>query len=183
MAQKGFGGLMRGSQLGVHLGALRALVAALMLAIAMTGAVAAPKEKGPAWATLTADQQQTLAPLAPEWSKLSREQKTKWLGISKRYPGMKADEQKRVQNRMQKWVKLTPEQRWQAREQYRSIGKMAPERRQELHKYWAQYQALPPHEKRMFDVAPTYVPPAERRQRSPAAKQKQITRYVLPAPL
>ena len=165
-----------------HFGRMRALAAVLMLALAATGAIAAPKEKGPAWAALTADQQQVLAPLAAEWSKLTRAQKTKWLGIAKRYPGMKPGAQKRVQTRMRKWVKLTPEQRWQAREQYRSIGKMAPQRREELRKYWAEYQALPPHEKRMFDVAPTYVPPAERRQRAKSPKKKPNPAQALPAP-
>ena len=156
-----------------------ALLAALLLALAAI-AQAAPAN-GPEWAALTVDQQQVLAPLSAEWNKLTREQKTKWLGIAKRYPGMQAEEQKRVQDRMQKWVKLTPEQRWQAREQYRAIGKIAPDRRDELRRYWAEYQSLPPHEKRMFDVPPNYMPPAERRQRAPT--KKPVPRYVLPAPL
>jgi len=161
---------------------LRALFAALvLLALGASGALAAPKDRGPEWAALTADQQQALAPLSAEWNRLSREHKTKWLGIAKRYPAMNAEEQKRVQARMQKWTKLTPEQRWQAREQYRIIGKMAPDRREELRRYWAEYQSLPPHEKRMFDVPPNYMPPAERRQRAPT--KKPLPRYVLPAPL
>jgi len=162
---------------------MRAGVAALMLACAVTGAMAAPKEKGPAWATLTADQQVVLAPLSAEWSRLSRDQKTKWIGIAKRYPKMKAEEQKRVNGRMQRWAKLTPAQRWEAREQYRSIGKVASDRREELRRYWAQYQALPPHEKRMFDVPPSYVPPAERRQRTTSPRKNPHPAYVLPAPL
>jgi hypothetical protein len=184
MAQKGLHELMRGPLLGrLFFGFIRAGVAALLLVFAVTGAVAAPKEKGPAWATLTADQQQVLAPLSGEWSKLSRDSKTKWIGIAKRYPNMKAEEQKRVHGRMQRWAKLTPEQRWQAREQYRSIGKVAPERRDELRRHWAEYQALPPHEKRMFDVPPSYVPPAERRQRATSPKKKRSPAAVLPAPL
>jgi len=145
---------------------MRALLAALLLALA-GAAPAAPADRGPQWAALNADQQQALAPLAGEWDKLSKPRKTKWLGIAKRYPAMKPEEQKRVQMRMQKWAKLTPLQRDQAREQYRSIGKLAPDRREELRRYWAEYQALPPHEKRMFDVPPSYVPPAKRRQRAP----------------
>jgi len=163
---------------------MRAILAAiLLLALGATAAIAAPKDRGPQWASLTADQQQALTPLAAEWNKLGLAHKRKWLGIAKRYPAMKPEEQKRVQGRMQHWAKLTPEQRWQAREQYRSIGKMAPDRREELRRHWAEYQALPPHEKRMFDVPPSYVPPAERRQRSSPARQKQNFRYVLPAPL
>ena len=159
-----------------------ALTVFLLLALATTAAVAAPKDRGPQWASLTADHQQALAPLAGEWDKLGKQHKTKWLGIAKRYPAMKPEEQGRVQRRMQTWAKLTPEQRWQAREQYRSIGKLATDRREELRRYWAEYQALPPHEKRMFDVPPSYLPPAERRQRLPA-KPKQTSRYVLPASL
>jgi hypothetical protein len=154
----------------------------LLCALAASPVVAAPKDKGPPWASLTVEQQQVLAPLAGEWDKhLTREQKVKWLGIAKRHPKMTPQGQKRVQTRMQKWAKLTPQQREQAREQYRSIGKMAPERREELRRHWAEYQALPPHEKRMFDVPPNYLPPAERRQRAPAKPKPPP--YVLPAPL
>ena len=155
---------------------MRAALAALLLGLFLTSAIAAPKEKekGPVWASLTADQQQALAPLSGEWSKLAR---------AKRYPAMQPEEQKRMQNRMQNWAKLTHEQRWEAREQYRSIGKAAPNRREELRKYWAEYQALPPHEKRMFDVPPSYVPPAERRQRSTAPRKPPHPAFVLPPSL
>lgn len=162
---------------------MRAVLSAFLLLAFAAGAGAAPKERGPEWASLTADQQQALAPLAGEWNKLSKPQKTKWLGIAKRYPAMKPEAQKRAQMRMQKWAKLTPQQRDQAREQYRSIGKMAPDRREELRRQWAEYQSLPPHEKRMFDVPPSYVPPAERRQRKTAAGAKANPRNIPPSPL
>ncbi len=161
------------------------LAACLLLALAATAAVAvaAPKDRGAQWASLTADQQQILEPLADEWDKLNREQRVKWLGIAKRYPAMQPESQKHVQTRMQEWAKLSPKQRGQAREQYRSLGKMTPDRREELPRHWAEYQALPPHEKRMFDVPPSYVPPAERRQRAASPKRKLEPAYVLPAPL
>src|SRR5512132_2703586 len=159
---------------------MRKLAAALLLCmLAAASAVAAPKDKGPQWASLTADQQQALAPLAGEWNKLGLQHKNKWLGIAKRYPKMAPEEQKRVQGRMQRWAKLTPEQRWQAREQYRSLGKLA-DRSEELRRHWAEYQALPPHEKRMFDVPPSYVPPAERRQHSGSTGKKTKPAFVLP---
>ena len=161
---------------------IRLAVALVLLALAAMPALAAPRG-GPYWASLTADQQQVLAPLAGEWNRLSVEQRRKWLGIAKRYPAMKPAAQQRVQMRMQKWAKLTPEQRWQAREQYRSIGKLAPDRREELRRYWAEYQALPPHEKRMFDIQPTYVRPAERRARAPRKPAPTSPAHVLPAPL
>ena len=165
---------------------MRALAAALLpfllAAFAATAAVAAPKDKGPQWGALTANQQQILAPLAGEWNKLGIDHKRKWLGIAKRYPAMKAEEQKRVQSRMQAWAKLTPEQRWQAREQYRSIGKLTPDRRAELRRQWAEYQALPPNEKRMFDVPPTYVRPAQRQHHAAPPKPKQPPVPAQPSP-
>ena len=165
-------------------GFLPAVVLVLLMAFATAPALAA-KDRGQPWASLTAGQQQALAPLSGSWDKMSKEQKVKWLGIARRYPAMKPEEQKRAQSRMQSWVKLTPEQRWQAREQYRRIGKLSADRRQELYRHWAEYQALPPHERRVFDVPPSYIPPAERRHRAapPARKPTPHHPYVLPAPL
>jgi hypothetical protein len=155
---------------------IRRGAAALLLALGayafLPAALAAGPVAGPAWSTLSAEHKEILAPLAADWDKdLTRDQKVKWVGIAKRYRTMKPEEQKRVQMRMQKWAKLTSEQRWQARERYRSLGKIAPDRREELRRHWAEYQSLPPHEKRMFDVPPNYVPPKERRKRTkPAVK-------------
>jgi hypothetical protein len=163
-------------------GLLPALLAAAMLMLSVLPAGAAPKDRGPAWAALTADQQQALEPLSGEWNKMGLDHKRKWLGIAKRYPAMQPEEQKRVQGRMQRWAKLTPEQRWQAREQYRSLSKLTPDRREELRRYWAAYQALPPSEKRMFDVPPTYVKPAERRTHATSAKKPATGQPVPAAP-
>lgn len=150
--------------------AFRRLAFALLLSAFAGGALAAPPSKGPAWASLTVDQQQVLSPLAAYWNELLPEQKRKWVGIAKRYPKMKPDAQLRVQRRMDAWAKLTPAQRWQARQQYRNLGKMSPERREELRRYWAEYQSLAPHEKRMFDVPPVDAPATERKRRSAPRK-------------
>jgi hypothetical protein len=42
---------------------------------------------------------------------------------------------------MEAWVKLTPEQRRQARENYKNLAKVPPERRGDLRQQWAEYQA------------------------------------------
>ena len=138
---------------------------ALALAVSVAGA-AGPSKKGQAWAELTAEQQTVLAPLKPDWEQLSTGRKRTWVGIAKRYPGMKPEEQERVQMRMQKWAKLTPEQRRAAREQYKSIGKLSPEKRMDLRQQWADYQALPPGEKRMLDAPST----TDARKRRSSAK-------------
>ncbi len=107
----------------------------------------------PAWAELTAEQQMILAPLKADWESLAPDRRRKWIGIAKRYPGMKPEEQERVQRRMQAWAKLSPEQRRIARENYKRIAKQRAEKQQQLAERWAEYQALPPHERY------SYVPP------------------------
>ena len=99
----------------------------------------------PAWAELTPQQQQALAPLAGEWDKLDAFRKKKWLEIGNRYARMKPEEQQRLQERMRDWIKLTPEQRRIARESYARAKKLDPEKK---HEHWQQYQQLPEDQKK-----------------------------------
>jgi hypothetical protein len=167
---------------------LRVLLATLSLAIAAGTAAQAPVETGknetvkkpavakqapkpkarnpgvrPAWAELTAEQQQVLAPLKNDWDSLEPDRRLKWIAIAKRYPRMKAVEQERVQRRMQIWANLSPEQRRQARENYKHLAK-APRRapNKDLRQAWAEYQALSPYERQSL-VPPTSTDP--RRQK------------------
>ena len=146
---------------------LRLLLAALSLCIAAGTAAQPPADAAkkpaakppakaaqakpgvrPAWAELTAEQQQILAPLKTDWDSLDPDRRQKWIAIAKRYPRMKAQEQERVQRRMQAWARLTPEQRRQARENYKHLAKAPrPAPNKDLRQAWAEYQALSPHER------------------------------------
>jgi hypothetical protein len=108
----------------------------------------------PAWAELTAQQQEILAPLKADWESLEPERRRKWIGVAKRYPKMTPLGQERVQRRMQTWAKLTPEQRRQARETYKRIVKVPPEKRGKLREQWAEYQQLPPQERESLTSEP-----------------------------
>jgi hypothetical protein len=109
----------------------------------------------PAWAELTAEQQQVLAPLKADWDTLEPERRQKWLAIAKRYPKMNAEGKERVQKRMQAWARLTPEQRRQARENYKHLAKTPREQRdKKLREAWAEYQALPPSERQSLVPPP-----------------------------
>jgi hypothetical protein len=157
----------------------RALAAiALALTVSVAGA-AGPSKKHHSWAELTVDQQEVLAPLKPEWEQFSVERRGKWIAIAKRYPGMKPEEQQRVQRRMEKWAALTPEQRRAARERYKSMGKLSAEKRQALRQQWAEYQALPPIEKRKLD-APAAAGTGERRKLRAGAKPQQSVQKPSP---
>jgi hypothetical protein len=108
----------------------------------------------PAWAELTAEQQQILAPLKADWESLEPERRRKWIGVAKRYPSMTARGQERVQRRMQTWAKLTPEQRRQARETYKQLAKVPAGKRGNLREQWAEYQQLPPQERESLIAEP-----------------------------
>ena len=140
------------------------LVLALCLAAGAAGAQTSKVKGGkPAWAELTVEQQHTLAPLKADWESLDPDRRRKWIGIAKRYPGMKPQEQERVQRRMQAWARLTPEQRRQARENYKNLAKtQRPAPKQDLRQAWAEYQALSPHERQSL-VPPSSTDP--RRQK------------------
>jgi hypothetical protein len=161
---------------------LRILLAALSLAIAAGTAAQPPAEATkmpaakpaakaravkpgvrPAWAELTAEQQQTLAPLKSDWDALEPDRRLKWIAIAKRYPRMKPIEQERVQRRMQAWAALSPEQRRQARENYKHLAKAPrPVPNKGLREAWAEYQALSPSERESL-APPTSTDP--RRQK------------------
>ena len=126
----------------------------------------APKKNvRPAWAELTAEQQQILAPLKNDWDALEVERRQKWIQIAKRYPKMKQLEQERVQRRMQLWANLSPEQRRQARENYKRLAKSPRPEKKSLREQWAEYQALPPHERE--SLAPPPNPNEPRRAKHP----------------
>ena len=113
----------------------------------------------PAWAELTAEQQDVLAPLRADWDSLEPERRQKWVAIAKRYPRMQVQEQERVQRRMQAWARLTPEQRRQARENYKQIAKRPRDTQHKaLREHWAEYQQLSPQERQSLAPAPSLDP-------------------------
>lgn len=108
-------------------------------------AAAATRPGGPAWASLSAAQQQALAPLQREWPSIDASRKAKWLEIASRFPYMPAEERARVQQRMAEWSKLSPNERAEARIQFQQTRQFAPDDRQAG---WDAYQALPEEARR-----------------------------------
>lgn len=148
--------------------AFRALVAGLIFVFSFFPSAHAvvPELRQPAWVELTQEQKQILAPLARDWDKMEAFRKKTWLGIAKRYPGMKPQEQARVQRRMQDWASLTPEQRTQARARYKNLKTVPPEQKQALKKKWEQYKELPEEEKKRL---------AEKAARKRSSKAHSLT--------
>ncbi|MYN45144.1 DUF3106 domain-containing protein [Pseudoduganella sp. FT93W] len=107
------------------------------------------------WKDLTAEQQQTLAPLAGEWDQMEPLRRQKWLGIIKRYASMKPDEQARVQERMREWVRMTPEERRQVRQNFARAKKIDPSQK---NTQWESYQQLSDDEKKQLAAKATVKP-------------------------
>ncbi|MGV8899637.1 MAG: DUF3106 domain-containing protein [Burkholderiaceae bacterium] len=97
------------------------------------------------WVTLSAQQQQALAPLSADWDSLDATRQKKWLGIVNKFPSLKPEERIRAQNRMRVWVELSPEQRRIARENYWRAKKINPIQK---NTHWQEYQQLPDAQKK-----------------------------------
>jgi hypothetical protein len=124
-------------------------------ALVISSATLAAAEKGVAWTSLTAQQQQALSPLQREWTSLDANRRQKWLEVAGRFPNMPADERQRVQARMAEWARLTPAERSQARLQFQEVRQLPA---QERNAKWQAYQALPDAEKK--SLAERAKPPA-----------------------
>lgn len=118
-------------------------VAAVACSVALVAAASAP-ESGPAWASLSAVQQQALAPLQRDWGSIPGEPKQKWLEVAGRLSKMPAEERARVQERMGEWSRMTPAERARARVQFQEVRRISPEERQAR---WQEYQQLPDGER------------------------------------
>lgn len=106
---------------------------------------AAPAASKPAWKDLTPAQRQALQPLAAHWDRLDERRKLKWLAISKNYPTLSSEEQVKLHLRMSNWATLSQQQRAQARQNFKEIKGLSPEKKASE---WEAYQALSPEEKR-----------------------------------
>ena len=161
------------------------LFAGITLALCLLAqgiALAAQESKQPAWAELSIEQKQILAPVSGEWDKMPAIQRKRLLGVAKRYPKMKPVEQQRIQTRLRDWSNLTPEERALARKQYEKLKELPPEKRHEVRKKWLEYQQLPEEKKaQLKKAAPAKAVPQPAPEASKAV-QEPVTSRVLTTP-
>ncbi|MEO5738022.1 MAG: DUF3106 domain-containing protein [Variovorax sp.] len=99
----------------------------------------------PLWATLTAEQQAALKPLAPHWNSISEPHKRKWLALSRNYASMKPEDQATLHSRMTEWAQLSAQQRALARLNFAEVKRLPVDERKAK---WEAYQALSEEERR-----------------------------------
>lgn len=128
---------------------------------APTGAVAPAAAKAaaskPLWASLSAEQQAALQPLAPHWNGISEPHKRKWLALSRNYGSMKPEDQATLHSRMSEWASLSAQQRALARLNFAEVKRVPVEERKAK---WEAYQALSEEEKRKFAESAPARPPS-----------------------
>ena len=146
-------------------------------AAASARAVVKASASGLDWSQLTAQQQQTLAPLAATWNtSMSEPQKRKWLEISKNYGSLAPQAQATLNSRMKEWVAMSPQERAQARLNFGKLNEIARQLTPEEKKaQWEAYQALTPDEKQKLAATASPKPAGAATAVKPVAPQKLAT--------
>lgn len=142
---------------------------------AASTAAAQKSEAKPTWQELTPTQQQSLKPLAANWSSIGEGQKRKWLALSKNYTSLSAPEQAKIHSRMTEWVSLSQDQRTQARLNFAETKTLSPS---EKSANWQAYQALSPEDRQKLTANATPKPAGAAAAVKPVAPQK-----LAPVPL
>jgi len=119
---------------------------ALLFGSAAVAQVGAPTTD-PAWAQLSAQQREALAPLAGQWATIPADSKRKWLEIATKYPQLSPEGKARMQSRMAEFARLTPEQRRTTRENFQRAYELPLENRESAVQ---QYQLLPEEKKKQL---------------------------------
>ncbi len=84
----------------------------------------------PAWQTLSPVQQKILLPVSNDWAGMSNLQRRRLLAIAAKYPQLKPEAQQRFQKRLTTWTSLTKEQRELARQNYKKLKQLPPQKQQ-----------------------------------------------------
>lgn len=126
----------------------------------------------PRWQDLSAAQQQSLKPLAANWSGLSEAQRRKWLAIAAGYPKLSSSEQATLHSRMTEWAGLSQSQRAQARLNFADTKQVDASQKAAN---WQAYQALSADEKKKLMVAAPQRPTGATAAVKPVQPQRLTT--------
>ena len=95
-----------------------------------------------------------LAPLAPDWDHLDAQRKSKWRGIAQRYPDDgAATSSSACSSRCGRGRSSRRSSAQAAREQYKSLRQLPPDKKDEVRQRWEEYQNLPPEQRRELATA------------------------------
>ena len=129
--EKGAAGRANLSATPRHEAVMRALLLALSMLVAATGAFA----------------QEPQAPAAPRsWQSLSPQQQHVLQSFQGRWDSLPPEKQQSLARGSERWVNMSPEQRAGAQERFKQWRALPPEQRELVRQRWRQFKALPPDE-------------------------------------
>jgi hypothetical protein len=101
----------------------------------------------PAWKTLSPEQREALAPLAPVWGEISSNRKRKWIALSANFKTLSPADKATLQGRMKEWASLSTADRNRARLNFSQTQELSSA---EKKAQWEAYQSLSPERKRQL---------------------------------
>lgn len=135
-----------------------------------------------AWQSLSAQQQQALAPLEKNWTQIDPARQQKWLDVANRFQKLDVEERERIQRRMADWAAMTPAERGRARVNYQELRQQTDA--EERQSRWQAYQALPETQRRELAkrAAEPASAPQQRAQERRTARTDGVKSAVVKAP-
>ena len=116
-------------------------VAILIAGLAICLSVHAQVDRGAPqmpWSALSPQEQRVLGPVGPDWNRLPGYQQQRLLSSARRYPSLQPIQKERFDQRIRDWATMTPDQRRAARETYKGLRQLPPEKQHELRQRWLQ---------------------------------------------
>jgi hypothetical protein len=145
----------------------RRLCLPLLLAFCLLGlliAVPAYAQNLRPWNTLSAAQQNLLAPLQSQWNTLPPARQERMLQRTQQWMKLPPGEQQEIRERIARWQQMTPEQRDQARQNQHLYDTLPATKQEQLHEAFKRFQQLPPSERDALRRQWQEQSPEERRQ-------------------
>jgi hypothetical protein len=116
------------------------------------------------WSSLSAAQQNLLAPLQPQWDTLPPARQEHMLERTQEWMKLPPDRQQEIRDRIERWQQMTPEQRAQARQNQHLYDTLPTDKQQQLHDAFKRFQQLPPDQREALRRRWLEQSPEEQRQ-------------------
>lgn len=114
------------------------------------------------WTSLSAAQQQMLAPVHDQWNELHPERQHRLAEHALHWVTLPPKHQQKIQERLAHWADMTPTERRQLRENARAFRDLTPAERAKVSAAYRKFQSLSPAERRALHARWHAMPPTQR---------------------
>jgi hypothetical protein len=158
------------------------MIALLLLLLTSTSTQAdadTPTASALRWDTLSAQEQQALAPMRDRWDQLSAERQQALRKGAVRWSSMSPEQRAEAKQRWQRWQKLSPQQRDTIQKRFQRFKQLPPEEQERIQQRQRWFHSLPPDERRVLRERWEKAAPAERHA-APATTGADLVRLTAP---